>query len=179
MRSAVLVIDMIEDFVNGRLGFENAKKIVPNIAGLLETARTKGVPVIYVCDSHLPGDPEISLWGEHAMAGSPGSKVIRELCPRPGDFMVEKSTYSAFYGTNLDCLLKRLNVDRVILTGVTTDICVLHTAADAFFRGYRIVTVSDCTAAFDEGTHRRALETMRRLYGAEIKTSSEVVGEGI
>jgi nicotinamidase-related amidase len=177
MRPAVLVIDMIWDFVYGKLGFENARKIVPQIAGLLNSARGKGIPVIYVCDSHLPDDPEISLWGEHAMAGSPGSRVIPDLVPGPGEILIEKRTYSAFYGTNLDDVLRRLGVRRVILTGVTTNICVLHTAADAFFRGYKVTVPPECTAAFDGETHLKALETMKSLYGAEIRGSSEITRE--
>lgn len=174
-KPALIVIDMNKDFVYGRLGNERARNLVPRLRKLIESARESGVPIIYVGDAHLPTDPEIRVWGEHSMKGTDGAQVVDELRPREGDYVLEKRAYSAFYETGLDPLLRSLGVDTVILTGLHTNICVRHTAADAFFRGYRIIVPSDAVDAFTEREHVEGLDYLRRVYGAEIMTSDKVV----
>ncbi len=110
------------------------------------------------------------------MKGTEGAQVVDELRPREGDYVLEKRTYSAFYETGLDLLLRSLGVDTVILTGLHTNICVRHTAADAFFRGYRIIVPSDAVDAFTEKEHVEGLDYLRRVYGgAEVMSSDEVI----
>ena len=178
MEKALLVIDMLNDFVEpgGALRVERAERIVPKLKALLDWARGKGIPVIYACDAHRKGvDAELALWGDHAIEGTWGAQVIEALRPREGDFVVKKRRYSAFFGTDLDLLLRELGVDTLILTGLVTNVCVQHTAADAFFRGYRLVVVSDCCEALTEEDHKRALEYMKAVYGAEIRTAEELM----
>src|SRR3990170_8631518 len=93
-KRAVIVIDMLEDFVYGALKNKRAKRIIPNIKKLLFYARRKGWTVVYANDAHLPGDPEEKVWGPHAMAGSRGAQVISELKPKRGDYVLGKRTYS-------------------------------------------------------------------------------------
>jgi nicotinamidase-related amidase len=176
MRTAVIVIDMINDFVTGVFKSNRAVKIIPNVKNLLDHARKQKAPVICVTDAHLPQiDPEFDVWGKHAEAGSWGAEVIDELKPGKGDFRVFKRKYSAFQGTDLDQLLRELRVDTVVLTGAVTDICIQHTAADAFFRGYKIVIPEDCVEAADAATQETALRFMRKAYGPEITTSKELL----
>lgn len=176
MKAAVLVIDMLNDFVHGALKVERAAGIIPNIRRLLEHARGRGIPVIYANDSHLPkGDKEFQLWPEHAVAGTWGAEVIDELKPGQGDYVIRKRRYSAFYSTDLDLLLRELDVDTLILTGLVTDICVQHTAADAFFRGYRVIIPRDCVETVTEERHEAALEYMKSTYGCEITTTDELL----
>jgi nicotinamidase-related amidase len=120
-------------------------------------------------------DPEFEVWGSHAVAGSWGADIVDELKPRKGDFRVLKRKYSAFQGTDLDQLLRELKVDTVILTGVVTDICIQHTAADAFFRGYKIVVPRDCVEAVDAKTQEEAMRFMKKAYGPEITTSKDLM----
>jgi len=84
---------MINEFVKGKFGSERARSIVPNIAALLEGARSRGWPVFYLRDSHREGDPELRVWGPHAMAGTRASEVVDELSPREGDAVIEKRWY--------------------------------------------------------------------------------------
>ena len=178
---AVLVIDMLNDFVKpgGTLRVERAERIIPKLKALLDWARGKGLPVIYACDAHRKGvDAELALWGDHAIEGTWGAQVIDELKPQEGDFVVRKRRYSAFFGTDLDLLLRELGVDTLILTGLVTNVCVQHTAADAFFRGYKVVVVSDCCEALTEEEHKSALEYMRRVYGADVRTADEIMAGG-
>ncbi|HDJ26653.1 MAG TPA: cysteine hydrolase [Candidatus Bathyarchaeota archaeon] len=176
MKAAVLVIDMLNDFVKGSLKVPGASDIVPRIRELLSWARGRGMPVIYANDAHIRGvDAELKLWGQHAIRGTWGALVIDELKPEEGDFVVEKRRYSAFFGTDLDLLLRELGVDTLILTGLVTNVCVQHTAADAFYRGYKLIVVSDCCTALTDEDHEAALEYMRRVYGAEVKSAKELM----
>ncbi|MEA1904910.1 MAG: isochorismatase family cysteine hydrolase [Candidatus Hadarchaeota archaeon] len=170
VKTAVLVIDMINDFVTGKLGSERARKIVPDVKKLVGSARSKGLPVIYVCDSHIPGvDAELSLWGDHAIAGTKGAEIVPELEPRDGGYVLRKRRYSAFFATDLDILLRELDIKRLVLSGLVTDICIQHTAADAFFRGYKVVVLEDCVDATSEEDNQVALEYMKKVYGAKVE----------
>jgi len=176
--SAVLVVDMLNDFVIGTLKCERANRIILNIKKLVEKAREKGVPVIYVNDAHLPkGDKEFNVWGVHAVKGTKGAEVIEKLKPRGSDFVVDKRRYSGFYETALDSLLRELDVDTVILVGIHTNCCIKHTAADAFFRGYKIKVPENAVEAFSDKEHKFGLEYMKKFYHATITDVKKILGE--
>jgi len=175
LKPVVIVIDMLEEFVYGRLKSPQAQLIVPVIKKIVEAARQNGVPVIYVADNHLPYDPELRVWGEHAMIGSREARIIEDLKPSERDIVLYKRNYSGFRDTGLDIILRSLGVDTVILTGIHTHICVLHTAWDAFYYGYKIIVVKDGVAAFSTEDHEYALKYMEKVYGAKILNSSEVL----
>jgi nicotinamidase-related amidase len=167
---------MINDFVTGVFKSDRAAKIIPNIKAVLDHAREQRVPIVYATDAHLPGiDPEFGVWGKHAEAGSWGAEIIEELKSQKGDFRVLKRKYSAFQGTDLDQMLRELKVDTIILTGIASDICIQHTAADAFFRGYKIIVPKDCVEAVDATTQEAAIKFMKKVYGPEITTSTELL----
>lgn len=172
---AVMVVDMVNDFVTGKLGSPRAQKVVPRLRAFLKRARSNGLPVVYVCDAHLPGDPELKLWGEHSMKGSEGAKIVDELSPKEGDLVFEKQCYDAFQNPTLDAELKRLGVDELIMTGVATNICVQNTAGDASFKGYQVTVVEDCTEAPSEEEHRQGLKYMKTMYGAKVVKSDEAL----
>jgi nicotinamidase-related amidase len=167
---------MINDFVTGVFKNDRAVKIIPNIRSLLTYAREQKIPVIYATDAHLPNaDPEFDVWGSHAVAGTWGAEIVDELKPQSSDFHVPKRKYSAFQGTDLDQLLRELKVDTVILTGVLTDICIQHTAADAFFKGYKIIVPQDCVDSTNAPTNEAAIKFLIKAYGSEITTSKELL----
>jgi nicotinamidase-related amidase len=179
-RYAILVIDMLNDFVKGKLKCERASRIIPNIQVLLDNARRKDIPVFYCIDEHLPLDTyEMNLWGPHAMKGTEGQRIIDELRPSDRDYVIPKRTYSAFDGTELDRALKAVydgkGANTIIITGLDTNICARHTSYDAFTRGLRIIVVEDGVDAFTEEEHMSGLEYMKRVYGAEVKRTSDVV----
>jgi len=175
MKKAVIVVDMINDFVTGKLGGKRAKKIVPNIAALLKKARKQGVPIIYLRDSHTTTDLELGIWGEHAMKDSAGSEIIPELKPEMGDIVIEKKWYSGFVDTQLPIILKKTGADTLIFVGVSTDICVQNNVGHAYFSGYRTIVPLDCTASIDEAAQEQALKYMNSIYGTEITTSEKVL----
>ena len=177
---AVIVLDMLNDFVTGGLKCERCMHIIPNLKKLVAAARKQGVPVIYSNDAHLPVDEEVvERWGKHAIKGTKGAEVIPELKPQKKDYVVEKRTYSGFHETGLDMLLRSLyhgeGVKTVILTGLHTNICVRHTAADAFFRGYKIIIAKDGVEAFSKEDHEKGLEYLKNIYNAKIKTVDEII----
>ncbi|ADV64462.1 cysteine hydrolase family protein [Desulfurococcus mucosus] len=175
MRPALLIVDMLKEFVHGRLKSPEATQIIPAISRIASIARSKGIPVIYLADHHYPFDHELSIWGPHAMQGDPESDIIDELKPGPGDIVLYKRSYSGFRETGLDYILRDLGVDTVILTGIHTHICVLHTAIDAFYNRYKIIVVEDAVSAFNKGDHEWALNYMRTVLGSTILSSREVV----
>ncbi len=174
-QKAVLVIDMLQEFIHGTLKCEQAHRIIQPLRRLLETARERDIPVIFVNDSHTPDDPELRRWGEHAMAGTKGAQVIPELGLTDRDLVVTKQTYSGFYQTRLEELLKARGVLSVYLTGVHAHICVRHTAAAAFYRGYNIIAVEDCLEAFTEEDRAAGMKDLEFAYGARLETIEQVI----
>ena len=168
-RCAVLVVDMLNDFVTGSLRCDRGLAIVPKTAELLRAAREKKVPVIFCNDAHLRGvEHELKLWGDHAIAGTPGAQVIAELELCAKDYVVPKRRYSGFFHTDLDLLLRELGVDTVIMTGLHTHMCVRHTSADAYQLGYRVMVARDATDSFTAEDYEAGLRYLREVYGAEI-----------
>jgi nicotinamidase-related amidase len=161
--TAVLVIDMLNDFVQkgSPLEIPRARRIVPNIKKRLAKARRERTPVIYVCDKHRKDDPEFNVWPKHAVNGTPGAEIINELKPRSRDYIIDKTTYSAFFQTKLEKLFKKLGTKKIVITGVITEICVLYTAVDAYMRGYEVEVPDRCVAGLSDQDHRFALKQIR------------------
>jgi nicotinamidase-related amidase len=179
---AVIIIDMLNDFVTGDLKCERAGSIIPNLKKLIGASHRHNVPVIYSNDAHYPQDAEVvQKWGRHAMKGTKGAEVIPELKPSKEDYIVEKRAYSGFYETGLDPLLRSLydgeGVKTVILGGMHTHMCVRHTAADAFFRGYKIIIAKDGVEAFTQEDHEQGLKYLEDVYNAKIMTADEIVSK--
>ncbi len=175
MKKAIIVVDMINDFVTGKIGGVRAQKIVPNIAALLKKARKQGIQVIYLKDAHTVNDKEMSIWGQHAMKDTQGSEIIAELKPEKNDIVIEKKWYSGFVDTELPAILKKMETDTLIFVGVSTDICVQNNVGHAYFSGYQTIVPQDCTASIDEAAHEQALIYMKNIYGTKIKTSDKVL----
>ncbi|NDL01234.1 cysteine hydrolase family protein [Photorhabdus bodei] len=173
---ALLIIDMLNDFVTGALANEaDAMKIVPVIKRLIDHARGhRDWLVVYANDAHRAGDREMSIWGRHAMAGTPGANVIEALAPVGADreIVLPKRFYGAFDGTDLEEVLKAYGVTEVVLTGQHTHCCVRHTAYGAFIRGYRIKVLSDAVCVFPGVDQEDALNYLKTIYGAEIIMST-------
>jgi len=183
MATALLVLDMLTDFTSGKLANPAAAQIIEPIAALTQAARERDDwLVIYGNDAHRPGDFELAVFGEHAMAGSPGAAVIGQLAPQPGDVIVPKRYYSAFTQTDLDATCRVRGITRLVVTGQHTDCCCRHTSYDAFARGIEVTAVSDATAVYEPLTAGRyqqaqdgALSYLRTYYGAEVTSAAVLV----
>lgn len=170
MNPAVVVVDMLVDTLHSGLHSgehtpigREGMAIVPALRRVLSACRAVGVPVVYANDSFLPGD---AVFGgrmkPHALRGTPGAEVIPELAPQPGDHVVPKRRFSAFYKTDLDQTLRTLGVDTVAVAGITTTFCVLATALDALSLDFRAVILEDCSAAHKPAVHEACLSLYRK-----------------
>lgn len=180
---ALILIDVQNDFFTGPLKTKRAHNIIPPLQKLLVAARKNKIPVIYAIDAHYPQDVEVTQkWGNHALKGTEGAKIIPELKPDQNkDYIVEKRTYSSFYETGLDPLLRSLykgdGVKTVILGGLHTNICIRHTSADAFFRGYKIIVAEDSVEAFTKKDHIEGIKYLEYVYGAKAMKTEEIIRE--
>jgi len=171
-RRAILITDMINDFVNpeGALYIgETVHPIVPRIEALAREVRDEGGLVVYLCDAHAPDDREFERFPPHAVRGTPGVRIVDALAPLPGDVVIEKTRYSAFHETDLDEVLRREGVEEIIFTGVCTSICVMETLGDWANRDGRAVVYRDAVADFDPADHEFALKRMETLFGADVR----------
>lgn len=174
--AAILVVDMLNDFVTGALACDRGKAIVPATAQLLEAARKKNIPVIFCNDAHIKGiDRELKLWGDHAIAGTKGAEVIPELGLCEQDYVVPKRRYSGFFQTSLDILLKELGVQTVIMTGLHAHMCVRHTSADAYCLGYNVIVAKEATDSFTEEDYLNGLAYLKTCYGADAYSNEELI----
>jgi len=177
---ALVVIDMLNDFVTGVLANkEDATKIIPSIKTLIDHARDRpDWLVVYSNDAHRSDDREIGIWGKHAMAGTRGADVVDELAPIGADreIVSPKRFYGAFDETGLGEIFKEYGVTEVVLDGQHTHCCVRHAAYGAFTRGLGIKVPSDAVCVFPGVDQNAALDYLKTIYGAEITTTSAVLG---
>jgi nicotinamidase-related amidase len=173
---ALIIIDMLRDFVDGKLANPKAQAIIGPLQALLRHAREEGWVVVFSNDAHQPGDPELKVWGEHAMAGDPGAEVVDALAPLPGEIVSPKRVYGAFDGTGLDEQLKARGVTEVVLAGQHTHICVRHSSYGALIRGYDITIPSDAVCAFAGVDEQAALDYLTMAYAARVTTVDALAG---
>ena len=170
MATTVLVVDMLRGFLEkGHPLYcgDASRRIIPNVQRLLEQELSKGSKVFFICDNHAPDDAEFQIFPPHCIAGTEEAQVIPELSEFTGEF-IPKNRYSGFFESALEGKLKELNPEKLIICGVCTDICVLHTVADARNRGYTVEVPTDCVASMDQNAHRFALQHMERIFGAKL-----------
>ena len=158
-KTAMIVVDMQNDFVAAGAPLESAagRAMVPNLQRALACCREQGIPVIYTAHVHRADGCDLGLLG-HAppiarrdalVAGSAGAAIFPEIAPRDDEIVITKHRFSAFYGTDLEIILRGLGVTTVVITGVTTENCCHATARDAFFRDFQVIFLSDATATSD------------------------------
>jgi len=172
---ALIVEDMQKDFCNedGALFIgDTVNEIIPRISGLIERAIRKKVHLIFAQDWHSPDDEEFEIWGQHCVRETPGAEVIDEFSPFLKEaFVVKKEGYSDFFGTNLDAYLKEKGIRTLIIVGVATNICVMHTAIDATHRGYELIVPEDCVAALSDYEHEYGLLHLKNILKGTITNS--------
>jgi nicotinamidase-related amidase len=170
-KSALLVIDMLNDFAHpsGVLYASSVRDIIPRVKEKIEKARGENRLVVFICDAHRPDDREFETFPPHCVEGSWGAEVVEELKPEEGDYIVKKRRYSGFYATDLELLLREKGVEELHFTGCLTDICVLFTCADAYYRGFKIFVSEGATAALTPADHQNALNLMKKAFGAEVE----------
>ena len=175
--AALLLIDWINDleFTGGRKLLKPAIRAADRVAVLKKRARDAGIPVIYANDNFGRWRSNFGEVVQHCLGDDvTGRPLALRLTPGPEDYFVLKPKHSAFFSTTLDTLLEYLQVERLILTGLTADMCVLITAVDAHMRDFEIYAPRDCTAAISPAATRAALQYMMRVPDADTTPSGKL-----
>jgi nicotinamidase-related amidase len=179
-KTALLVIDMQNFFLYPKGGgfTEGGPAIIPNVARLIEGFRQVKAPVTYTAHVHHRGGRDVGIlgwwWSEACLEGTPDALIHENLRPRGDDKIIYKHRYSAFFGTDLDIILRGQGIQDLVVTGVMTNLCCESTARDAYFRDYRVFFLLDATASVNEDLHLAALKNL--AYGfAYVTTTGEIL----
>ena len=195
--TALLVIDMQHDFVAPGAPYEcvSARDMIEPLNELIGACREAGMPIVFTAQMH-PADGSdlgtvrhlhpLTAAGEALREGTQGVELYPELDVRPGDHVLRKRRYSAFFSTELDVLLRSLGIEVLIIGGVATNVCCDSTIRDAFFRNYKPIVLSDGNATIGlpdagwgelsaEQVHAFTLSTVAVFFG-EVATVADVVG---
>ncbi|WIV12561.1 isochorismatase family cysteine hydrolase [Proteiniborus sp. MB09-C3] len=164
-RQAILVIDMLNDFIGEKapLRCPGGEEIIPNLQKLFKWVRERNaqgkddVQLVHIQEAHREKDADFRVRPVHAVKGTWGSDFVKELYPEAGEYIIPKRRHSAFWHTDLDLYLREESIDTVVVTGVWTNVCVRSTAADALANAYKVITLSDGVHSKTEEQHRHGL----------------------
>lgn len=151
----------------------------PRVRDLIAGCRENGVPVVFIQEVHKPDLVDIGreldgAEGPHCIEGEEGTELASWIDPRPEEFVIRKRRYSAFFGTELEIVLKAYRAETVLLVGGLTDVCIHYTAADAHQHDYVVRVVTDCVGGSSRRAHDAALEAIAYLQRDALVTSSDV-----
>jgi nicotinamidase-related amidase len=182
--AALVVVDVQNGFCHpdGSLHAPASEAVIDPVTDLVARAREAGARVVYTRDVHPPEQfadahyyDEFDRWGEHVLEGSWEAELVAELDPADGEreHVVEKHTYDAFHGTELDGWLSARGVDDLVFCGTLANVCVLHTAGSAGLRDYRPVLVEDAVGYIEADHREYALDHADWLFG-EVASSEDL-----
>ncbi|NCT91265.1 cysteine hydrolase [Cellulomonas sp. APG4] len=194
-RAAVVVVDVQNDFCDpagacGQRGSDTtaAVAMVPRLERFLDEARAAGVLVVFIQTTHdettdspawlgRRGDPVPGASGpvQTCRTGSWGAEFYR-VAPQEGEPVVVKHRYSAFAGTDLEVVLRTAGVDSLLLTGVSTNVCVESTLRDGLFAEFHVTLVEDCAASYEEAAHAMTVQNVEKYFG--LVARSDEIGAG-
>ncbi|MFG2970362.1 cysteine hydrolase family protein [Streptomyces sp. NPDC048288] len=153
---------------------------MPRVRELIRRTREQGIPVVWIQEVHKPNLVDIGREldgseGPHCIEGWPETELSQGLRPRPDEFLIRKRRYSAFFGTELEIVLKAYRAETLILIGGLTDVCVHYTAVDAHQHDYRVRVVTDCVGGSSREAHDAALRAIHYLQRDALVEQHEVL----
>jgi nicotinamidase-related amidase len=173
--TALLIVDVIND-----LNFPEAKQLLRyalvmarKLAKLKTRAKNAGIPVVYVNDNFGRWRSDLRSLVEHCRKGK-AREIVDLLRPEENDYFVLKPKHSGFFSSTLETLLRYLGAEKLIITGIAGNYCVLFTANDAYMRDYKLVIPSDCTVSNTATENREALKLMRNYLKADTSPSGRI-----
>jgi len=181
-RAALLVIDMQRFFLDqdsptftcGGLA------VLPNVKRLIGAFRQAGCPVIYTRHVHHPDGMDAGImgwwWQGMCREGTPESEIHDEIEPQPGEKVILKHRYSAFYNTDLETILRCLRVEDLVIAGIMTNMCCESTARDAYYRDYRLFFPADATGSVNEQMHLASLLNLSWGFAC-VNTTGEILNQ--
>ena len=182
--NAILVVDMENDFVlpDSPMRIEGAYATLPSIKKFLDFGRANDWAVIYIYRIHRPSGADAELFRRHffeeghpfCIAGTKGAEIPDEISPKPGDFSITKQRFSAFFGTDLDILLRGLGTKNVYIAGTQYPNCIRSTAVDSMSLDYNTIVVTDCCSAATENVAAANIYDIRNM-GIECVSSEEIM----
>ncbi len=180
-KHALMLIDIQKDFCEDTsVGSSKNRKIIPYVIKLLNKCREKKIPIIHIrWMTHknvntMPVRRVETKETDWCMNEEGAGPAVKELEIMNGEHLVQKSTYSGFYNTNLEDLLKKLNVKTLIIAGISAHVCVLATAFDATYRGYRIIVPRECVSSKRRVSYEEALRNIDKNMG-EVLSLKQVL----
>ena len=183
-KTALLIIDMQNDFCLPGASFlvDGAMPVSKKIKEALEACRQHGLPIIHVFRYYRADGSDVELTryegfvkaGGSLVRGTECSKILEDLKPIEGEYLIVKQRWSAFFQTELDLLLRRLGVDQVVVTGVQTPNCIRTTVYDANSLDYEVIVLTDATGAKTDEVHQANLYDMKNI-GVQLLSTEEFI----
>ncbi|MFC5591848.1 cysteine hydrolase family protein [Sporosarcina soli] len=182
--TALLLIDLQKE--GGTSDVVGMDAIIEKTVALIKQCRRKGIPIIYT--RHLNRGDAVGLANREPLnekgeplyyhTGTEAIDIMEEVKPEPGDIIIDKYRYSGFHESSLELMLKSLQVNHLIIGGVLTDVCVISTAMDAYYRNYQINLVKDMCGTTTEGAHMAAILMMANwIYDIEIYDTHQLINK--
>ncbi len=171
---ALLIIDMQNDLCLNPKRWPKVQAMLPDLVRAIDSFSTAAQPVLYSCFALSETDDQFARFGDrYCVEGTRGAEIIAELHPLRG-VVFKKRKHSAFFETELDDRLRHGNVSDLYLAGLQTQICIMTTAADASFRGYRAIAIRECVVSTQEKAKSEALDWIAKYVG-EVRSLEEVL----
>ena len=170
MRDALVLVDVVQTFEHedGERLLESFRSRHAGFVAASRRARSDGVPVVYANDNFGIWDGDAPRLVRSALEGR-GGELVEALVPREGDAFLVKPRYSAFDHTPLELILRELEVERLLVGGMSTEGCVAQTAIDARELGFKVRIVASACATVDEQVEQVAFECLKKVAGAFVE----------
>jgi nicotinamidase-related amidase len=173
--TVLLIVDVINDF-----DFPESRQLLRYVAALgrrlsklKERAKAAGIPVVYVNDNFGRWRSDLRSLVEHCREGK-ARELVERLRPAEDDYFVLKPKHSGFFSSTLETLLRYLGAERLIITGIAGNYCVLFTANDAYMRDYKLFVPADCTISNTAKENRDAVKLMKNYLKADVTASARL-----